>query len=115
MSKTVMEQVNNSNEQMGVVQQRDRKSKKKPNEYPQEKKNPQHTKNKQKHVIPKMKTSFSGLTSKLDTAELKIAELVTAALFARVKTWKQPKLQFTDEWIQKMKCIYTMEYHSPIK
>lgn len=73
-----------------------------------------NTKNKQKHVIPKMKTSFSGLTSKLDTAELKIAELVTAALFARVKTWKQPKLQFTDEWIQ-MKCIYMMEYHSPIK
>ena len=44
MSKTVMEQVNNSNEQMGVVQQRDRKSKKKPNEYPQEKKNPQQHK-----------------------------------------------------------------------
>lgn len=62
-----------------------------------------------------MKTSFSGLTSKLDTAELRIAELVTAALFARVKTWKQPKFQFTDEWIQKMKCIYTMEYHSPVK
>lgn len=62
-----------------------------------------------------MKTSFSGLTSKLNTAELRIAELITAALCARVKTWKQPKFQFTDEWIQKMKYIYTMEYHSPIE
>ena len=70
MSKSVMEKVSNSHEQMGMVQQRDRKSKKKSNEYPQEKKKILNkTKNKQKHVIPKMKTSFIGLTSKLDTEE----------------------------------------------
>lgn len=44
MSKSVMEKVSNSHEQMGMVQQRDRKSKKKSNEYPQEKKNPQQNK-----------------------------------------------------------------------
>lgn len=69
MSKSVMEKVSNSHEQMGMVQQRDRKSKKKSNEYPQEKKNPQQNKKQKKHMISKMKTSFSGLTSKLDTEE----------------------------------------------
>ena len=36
----------------------------------------------------------------------------TAALFTTAKTWKQPKCPWTDEWIKKMWCIYTMEYHS---
>ena len=33
-----------------------------------------------------------------------------AALLTRAKTWKQPKcpLTWTDEWIKKMWCIYTM-------
>ena len=35
------------------------------------------------------------------------------ALFA--KTWKQPKCPWTEEWIQKMWYIYTMEYYSVIK
>ena len=38
-----------------------------------------------------------------------------AALFTIVKTWKQPKCPSTDEWIQKMGYIYTMEYYSAIK
>ena len=38
-----------------------------------------------------------------------------AALFAITKTWKQPKCPSTGEWIQKMWCIYTMEYYSAIK
>ena len=33
-----------------------------------------------------------------------------AALFIIAKTWKQPKYPSTEEWIQKMWYIYTMEY-----
>ena len=38
-----------------------------------------------------------------------------AALFTRASTWKQPKCPSTEEWIQKMWCIYTMEYYSAIE
>ena len=38
-----------------------------------------------------------------------------AALSTIAKTWKQPKHPFTEEWIKKMWCMYTMEYHSGIK
>ena len=38
-----------------------------------------------------------------------------AALFTIAKTWKQPKCPSTDEEIQKMWYMYTMEYHSAIK
>ena len=38
-----------------------------------------------------------------------------AALFTIAKTWKQPKCPLTDEWIKKMRYIYTMEYYSAIK
>ena len=38
-----------------------------------------------------------------------------AALFTIARTWKQPKCPSTDEWIQKMWHIYTMEYYSAIK
>ena len=38
-----------------------------------------------------------------------------AALFARAKTWKQPKSPSTDKWIKKMWYIYTTEYYSAIK
>ena len=31
------------------------------------------------------------------------------------RTWKQPKCPSADEWIKKMWCIHTMEYHSAIK
>ena len=41
--------------------------------------------------------------------------MFTAALFLIVKTWKQPKCPWTDEWIKKMRYIYTMEYYSAIK
>ena len=41
--------------------------------------------------------------------------VVSAALFTRVRTWKQPKCPLTDEWIKKMCHIYTMEYYSAIK
>ena len=38
-----------------------------------------------------------------------------AALFTIAGTWKQPKCPSTDEWINKMWYIYTMEYYSAIK
>ena len=38
-----------------------------------------------------------------------------AALFARARTWKQPKCPLTEKWIQKMWYIYTMEYYSALK
>ena len=33
-----------------------------------------------------------------------------AALLIIAKTWKQPECQSTDNWIEKMWYIYTMEY-----
>ena len=36
-------------------------------------------------------------------------------IFTVAKTWKQPKCPSTDEWIQKIWYIYTMEYYSAIK
>ena len=33
-----------------------------------------------------------------------------SVLFTIAKTWKQPKCPSTEEWIQKMWYIYTMEY-----
>ena len=41
--------------------------------------------------------------------------MFTAALFTIARSWKQPKCPSTDEWIQKMWYIYTMEYYSAIK
>ena len=38
-----------------------------------------------------------------------------AALFTIARLWKQPKCPPTDEWIKKMRYIYTMEYYSAIK
>ena len=38
-----------------------------------------------------------------------------AALFTITRTWKQPKCPSTDEWIQKMWHICSMEYYSTIK
>ena len=41
--------------------------------------------------------------------------MFTAALFTIARSWKQPKCSSTDEWIKKMRYIYTMEYYSAIK
>ena len=38
-----------------------------------------------------------------------------AALFTIARTWKQPGCTLTDEWIKKLRYIYTMEYYSVIK
>jgi hypothetical protein len=38
-----------------------------------------------------------------------------AALFIIARSWKEPRCPSTEEWIQKMWCIYTMEYYAAIK
>ena len=38
-----------------------------------------------------------------------------AALFTIVRTWKQPRCPSTDEWIQKLWYIYTLEHYSAIR
>ena len=38
-----------------------------------------------------------------------------AALFTITRTWKKPRCPSADEWIRKLRYIYTMEYYSAIK
>jgi hypothetical protein len=37
------------------------------------------------------------------------------ALFTIAKLWKQTRCPTTDEWIKKMRCIYTVELYSTIR
>ena len=37
------------------------------------------------------------------------------ALFIIANTWKQPRRPSAEEWIRKLRYIYTMEYYSAIK
>ena len=41
--------------------------------------------------------------------------MAIAALFVIARTWKQPRCPSADEWIRKLRYIYTMEYYSAIK
>jgi hypothetical protein len=41
--------------------------------------------------------------------------MFTAALFITARSWKEPRCPSTEEWIQKMWYIYTMEYYIAIK
>ena len=41
--------------------------------------------------------------------------LFIAALFTIARTWKQPRCPLTDEWIKKLRYMYTMLYYSVIK
>ena len=38
--------------------------------------------------------------------------MFTAAQFTIAKSWKQPKCPSTNEWIQKLWYIYTMEFYA---
>ena len=38
-------------------------------------------------------------------------QMFTATLFTIARTWKQPRYPSTDEWINKMWYIHTMEYY----
>ena len=37
------------------------------------------------------------------------------ASFIKARSWKEPRCPSTDEWIQKILYIYTMQYYSAIK
>ena len=50
-------------------------------------------------------------TSDKDTC----STMFIAALFIIARSWKKPRCPSTEEWIQKIKYIYTMEYYSSIK
>jgi hypothetical protein len=50
-------------------------------------------------------------TSKKETC----STMFIAALFIIARSWKLPRCPSTEEWIQKMWYIYTMEYYSAIK
>ena len=41
--------------------------------------------------------------------------MFTAALFTLARTWKPPSCPLTDEWINKLWYIYSMEHYSAIK
>jgi hypothetical protein len=41
--------------------------------------------------------------------------MLIAVLFIIVRSWKEPRWPSTEEWIQKMWYIYTMEYYSATK
>jgi hypothetical protein len=42
-------------------------------------------------------------------------QLLISALFIIARSWKESRCPSTEEWIQKMWYIYTMEYNSAIK
>ena len=51
---------------------------------------------------------------KLNPAKPEISK-TSYLLFTIAKIWKQHKWPLTDEWINKMWCIYTMEHYSAIQ
>jgi hypothetical protein len=50
-------------------------------------------------------------TSKKDTC----STMFVSALFIIAMSWKEPRCPSTEQWIQKMWYVYTMEYYSAIK
>jgi hypothetical protein len=52
-----------------------------------------------------------GPTCNKDTCSI----MLIAALFITARSWNEPRCPSTEEWIQKMWYIYTMEYYSAIK
>jgi hypothetical protein len=50
-------------------------------------------------------------TGKKDTC----STMFIAALFIIARSWKEPRFSSTEEWIQKMWYIYTLEYYSASK
>jgi hypothetical protein len=41
--------------------------------------------------------------------------MLVAALFTIAKLWKKPRCPTTDEWIKKMRYLYTMEFYAAMK
>jgi hypothetical protein len=64
------------------------------------------------HAIPLLGTYPEDVpTGKKDTC----STMFIAALFIVSRSWKEPRCPSTEEWIQKMWYIYTMEYYLAIK
>jgi len=62
-------------------------------------------------AIPILGTYLERIIIQKDTFIL----MFTAALFTTVRRQKQPKCPSQEEWIEKVLCIYKMEYYSAIK
>jgi hypothetical protein len=43
-----------------------------------------------------------------------LSTMIIAALFIIARSWKEPRCPSTEEWIQKLRYIYTVEYYSAI-
>ena len=52
---------------------------------------------------------------KPELKETSVPPMFIAALFIIARTWKQPRCPSADEWIRKLRYIYTMEHYSAIK
>ena len=50
-----------------------------------------------------------------DLPQVTCSTMLIVALFVIARSWKQPRCCTTEEWIQKVWFIYTMEYYSAIK
>ena len=47
---------------------------------------------------------------KPELKETRVTPMFTAALFTIARTWKQPRCPSADEWVRKLRYIYTMDY-----
>ena len=52
---------------------------------------------------------------KPELKETHVPPAFTTALLTITRTWKQPRCPSADEWIRKLRYIYTTEYYSAIK
>ena len=59
--------------------------------------------------------SWAYIQKKTFTEKDTCTPMFTAALFTIAKTCSQPKYPLTEEWINRMWYIYTIEYYSAIK
>jgi hypothetical protein len=62
-------------------------------------------------VIPFLDLNPESVSTGNDT----FSNMFIAASFIIARRWKEPRCPPTEEWIQKMWYIYTMEYYSTIK
>ena len=62
---------------------------------------------------PRVWQSLDGPSFRLSSKTC--STMFIAALFIIARSWKESRCPSTEEWIQKMWYIYTMEYYSAIK
>ena len=59
--------------------------------------------------------SWTYIWTKLSLKKTHAPVVHCSTIFTIAKIWKQPKCPSTDDWIQKMCYIYTMEYYLVVK